>query len=186
MRATWRVDRLEQFVIQRSNSSEFATRNVMVVSSRPMVGIEVSHFQTTDAADVQRFGAAYARQRKWLWSGAANSPHTFSGWNLTTPIPGFHWLNPIGVEYDRSIVPWSKQATRRTVRVGLNWWLLLIVTGVMPVWCGLGSWRRIRRRRKWRRAGCCVACGYDLRATTGQCPECGAHAPQSAVPAAAS
>jgi hypothetical protein len=54
-----------------------------------------------------------------------------------------------------------------------HWWLL-IVLGILPI-----QWLR-RRRRSEGRAGCCVQCGYDLRATPDRCPECGT-APAAAV-----
>ncbi|MCX5661692.1 MAG: hypothetical protein NTW19_18595 [Planctomycetota bacterium] len=58
---------------------------------------------------------------------------------------------------------------------------LLICTASVAVIAGrcfqLG-WRRTRLRRDRareirRQSGCCASCGYDLRASIGQCPECG-------------
>jgi hypothetical protein len=45
---------------------------------------------------------------------------------------------------------------------------ILLILPILP-WLYL-QWRTFRRRR----SGLCVACGYDLRATASNCPECGA------------
>jgi hypothetical protein len=57
--------------------------------------------------------------------------------------------------------------------VTIPYWSLLASSGLLPA-----LWLR-RRRREWRSAaralaGSCTSCGYDLRATPGRCPECGA------------
>jgi hypothetical protein len=48
-------------------------------------------------------------------------------------------------------------------------WQICLPTIALPVFHFLVSWRRRSRAQ----VGCCSACGYDLRATPGRCPECG-------------
>lgn len=51
--------------------------------------------------------------------------------------------------------------------------LLLIASSLLPALCLFRSLRRRRLVRHRQLANLCVACGYDLRASSGRCPECG-------------
>jgi predicted amidophosphoribosyltransferase len=53
----------------------------------------------------------------------------------------------------------------------LPYWLTLLIGAAAPAWWLFGSHRRRAARRVV--AGCCPACGYDLRASPDRCPECG-------------
>jgi hypothetical protein len=48
-------------------------------------------------------------------------------------------------------------------------WLVVIAAALLPA----AMLRKILLRRSRRAGGRCVNCGYDLRASTGRCPECG-------------
>jgi hypothetical protein len=58
---------------------------------------------------------------------------------------------------------------RDTVLIGSPLWFW---TAVPLLFCGLNVRRAIVLIRR-KRAGCCLICGYDLRASPDRCPECG-------------
>ena len=92
------------------------------------------------------------------------------------------WLpnrNPIAL----SAAGFEVVANRNTLAEGffvaaVPFWVLSLVLA------GTGGWAAFawRRQRAWRRDGRCRRCGYDLRATTGVCPECGTAAVTPAEP----
>jgi hypothetical protein len=69
--------------------------------------------------------------------------------------------------YDLPIEGWAKPMEGRQLFV--PYWAAVLLFALLPmVWLTLTL--RNRRRQELRR---CPACGYDLRATPGRCPECG-------------
>jgi len=55
--------------------------------------------------------------------------------------------------------------TDRSIDLGAPHWFFVLIFLIPPLWA-------IRGKRSAAQ-GCCPACGYDLRATPVQCPECG-------------
>jgi len=52
-------------------------------------------------------------------------------------------------------------------------WMVVGVTGILPLYWPVVFYRRKKMKGRME-GGLCLACGYDLRATPGRCPECGA------------
>jgi hypothetical protein len=63
------------------------------------------------------------------------------------------------------------QGAMTTANLTVPHWLVVALTAAPCLIRARRGW--VRRRRA--KAGLCAACGYDLRATPGRCPECGAN-----------
>lgn len=109
-------------------------------------------------------------------------PFIAAGWHLVH-IGSFQRFPPVrwwstGYSHDRSPVGLTAFDYGRVTPLNLieeHWmfyaafWEIVILTMVMPA---IAIWYSVRRRRR-RKLGCCVECGYDLRSTPDRCPECG-------------
>jgi hypothetical protein len=94
----------------------------------------------------------------------------------------FSW--PFGLGYLRvadglaQIAHYSKDVDRINVtwfHLVLPNWLLLVVVGLIPAVFVVRPGVRYLTRSRHPTRGRCSRCGYDLRATPCQCPECGLH-----------
>jgi len=83
-----------------------------------------------------------------------------------------HWYWPILGIHSRAW-PAPNATTWENVYISVPDWMLIVAAGILPmVWWA--RWRQMRLRRK----GLCLNCGYDLRASSERCPECGTEIPR--------
>ena len=126
--------------------------------------------------DVQWTSRPYYRPLPW---SSAPAPTTSSWRDFVRPrhevmvvIPGrpehYRWLG-------FHIMPINRQSPGDPLydceftEVGVPYYFVCVLAVMLPAARARGMLRRRRRRTR----GLCRACGYDLRATPGRCPECG-------------
>ena len=101
--------------------------------------------------------------------GPSDPPPPSPHWHLTgTGFQGFYtrWLPG----YRRYSAPWGASKTvKKWIQAYVPLWIPSFAFGSSLTFLYLP----VRRRRKRKKLGLCVKCGYDLRASKDRCPECG-------------
>jgi hypothetical protein len=161
VRATFSSD---VFVRRLFNDKGERVGDVSVFSWRGSVVVQVGRMERPAA------GEAAARE-------PAPRPADYDRWHrrpATSPMDpwsarfaGFGYAE-YGYTFGPSVGAYAPTSVYNRV-VMVPWYAIILATAVAPV---LRLRRTLTRRRRDRRAAC-RACGYDLRATPGRCPECG-------------
>jgi hypothetical protein len=80
------------------------------------------------------------------------------------------WQDPVAVRWKG----FEYIARPYSIEVRAPFWSMTLFFALLSAWAFYRG--RVRQRRRLR-AGLCLACGYDLRASTERCPECGTAIP---------
>ena len=150
----------------------------VIMSARAVHTWDVFHVQTPGHVLFLSVGRAHAMVGGWSRAERDPAPHGFLRHQSLTPADRQkHWQAFVAPyllwqfagfysAHDPVDDPKSK------VVLGVPVWLPLAVFAAAPAARAVAG-ARLRRRNARIRRGLCPACAYDLRATPGQCPECG-------------
>jgi hypothetical protein len=102
------------------------------------------------------------------------SPATLGADRWDVALPGFsHAARTTSFDLDS-----AEAAARHPVSISKQLTVVHLVyptaTFALAPLAWLAGYRKRRRRAARARGGLCASCGYDLRASAGRCPECGA------------
>jgi len=102
-------------------------------------------------------------------------------WRFSTvdaqPVSWAHRFWVLGFGYWNTKLPRTPAFQRMdVVGVTIPLWFVAMLFAIAPGAAARRLWHERRRRRRVA-AGLCAACGYDVRASSERCPECGVFVP---------
>jgi hypothetical protein len=157
-----------EFGVMRMHEVETSRRSF----ARGWQGVSVAQGRVvyTRTADLGEDDVLYVGERlrsdRWETGGLRN----LYG-HLASRPANFSWWTFIGVRFHvwrRPITNWSQ-----VDQVSASLLPAILLSAILPaLW--LKRRRVVMLQNRRRREGLCVVCGFDLRATPGRCPECGA------------
>jgi predicted RNA-binding Zn-ribbon protein involved in translation (DUF1610 family) len=141
---------------------------------------DVSGFQVSFASEVNSLSFSWDTQRYstlpgWIYRRSPARPgRSFHNYYQIVRKDDPNWAVRVygcfgygWIANDWSVVP--QNGRNRTNFVQAPSWFFILCFGLFPA---RRLMRKIRKARR-RRSGLCVFCGYDLRASSFCCPECG-------------
>jgi hypothetical protein len=97
--------------------------------------------------------------------------------NLSSPVTVYLWSAHALQGPPSNFAAFEKREAERR-RDAIQFAAVALAFAVLPTLWIRNVWRRWRHRKSVA-TGRCLVCGYDLRATTSRCPECGTPMPAS-------
>ena len=152
-----------------------------------IVALWVRSFWATDGVVYDWSRSGYGLMNNQTSCGVIYITHWYSSPTRYRPQPhlGFFWVSEpprwrfqlpphwhVYRVYGDICLAYGPGISEDIVLVPLPHWLLFLLSSLLPVF-----WFRSARRRRRERVGTCKNCGYDLRASTSKCPECGMQVP---------
>jgi len=107
------------------------------------------------------------------WADSWDSLMPFGVSQSHRRLAGFGWVSGEFFPPGWGMVREADDSAPRYGALGCPLWAVGAIVLVLPISRAAASLRTALRRRRTMAKGTCFRCGYDLRATPGQCPECG-------------
>ncbi len=126
-------------------------------------------------SDVPYEGYESTTGRNWPLAFVSLSPQEYIPLHDTLLDPALIKFSFLAIQTATGTTSITSTTTAKFAVIVVPYWILAFALAILP-FIFFRS-RMLRRRR--RRMGLCIGCGYDIRASAGRCPECGMEIPSS-------